>query len=74
MLFFIGEDIMRDRQGCLAGLLELFLLDKVFDWLQASFGFRRGGCAGLGCGVILLCIFIFFACNIITGTDWLKLF
>ncbi|MBI5302569.1 MAG: hypothetical protein HY868_10555 [Chloroflexi bacterium] len=63
---------MRERQGCLAGLLELFLLGKIFDWLQDNFGFRRG-CSGFGCGIILLCIFLFLACNIITGTDWFKL-
>ncbi len=27
---------MRDRQGCLAGLLELFLLNTLFDWLQRN--------------------------------------
>jgi hypothetical protein len=33
---------MRDRQGCLAGLLELFMLNALFDWLQRQFGFGRG--------------------------------
>jgi hypothetical protein len=28
-----------DRPGCLTGLLELFLSDRVFRWSQRSFGF-----------------------------------
>ncbi|MEW5939983.1 MAG: hypothetical protein AB1750_10000 [Chloroflexota bacterium] len=65
---------MRDRQGCLAGLLQLFLLDKLYDWLQKNIGFGRGGCIGTGCGCILLILMILFACGIIANTDWLKLF
>ena len=66
---------MRDRQGCLAGLLELFLLDKLFDWLPRRFGFGRGcSCGGLGCGFILLILFVMFACSIVTHTNWLRLF
>ena len=61
-----------DRQGCLAGLLELFLLNKLFDWLQRQFGFGRG-CSGFGCGIIFLCIFLFLACSIFGNIDWLKL-
>ena len=65
---------MRDRQGCLAGLLELFLLDKLFDWLQQRFGFGRGcSCSGVGCGVLFLFLFFIFACSIFTHTDWLHL-
>ena len=48
---------MDNRPGCLSGLLKLFLLDKLFDWLQERFGFGRG-CMGCGCGVILLVIFL----------------
>ncbi len=33
---------MKNQQGCLAGLTELFLLDKLFDWLQKRFGFGKG--------------------------------
>ncbi len=62
------------RPGCLIGLLKLFLLDKVFDWLQGRFGFGRGGCAGVGCGVILLIIFLVFLCSTLTHTDWFHLF
>ncbi|MEW5717016.1 MAG: hypothetical protein AB1817_00155 [Chloroflexota bacterium] len=64
---------MRDRQGCLAGLFELFLLNTVFDWLQRNFGFGKGcSCSGIGCGIIFFCIFLFFLCQIVTGTNWLK--
>ncbi len=65
---------MRERPGCLAGLLQLFLLDVVFDWLQDRFGFGRGcSCSGCGCGVILLLIFAALACSILLGTDWTRL-
>ena len=66
---------MKDRQGCLAGLLQLFLLDKLFDWLQQRFGFGKGcSCSGIGCGLILLIIFIILACGTLTNTDWMSLF
>ena len=65
---------MNNRPGCLSGLLKLFILDKVFDWLQGRFGFGRGAsCTGCGCGFILLIIFIALSCSVITGTDWLSL-
>ena len=64
---------MNNRSGCLLGLLKLFMLDKLFDWLQARFGFGRG-CSGCGCGVILLIIFLILAGSIIFGTDWFRLF
>ena len=65
---------MRNRQGCLAGLLEFFLLDKLFNWLERRFGFGRGcSCSGFGCGIILLFLFIIFACSIFTHTNWLHL-
>ena len=64
---------MKRRQGCLEGLLELFMLNVVFDWLQDNFGFGRGpSCFGCGCGCLLLIIFIFMACGIIFGTDWFR--
>jgi hypothetical protein len=63
-----------DRSGCLTGLLQLFLLDKVFDWLQGRFGFGRGGLIGCGCGPLLLVIFLCLALMIICNTNWLKLF
>jgi len=65
---------VNNRPGCLSGLLKLFILDKVFDWLQGRFGFGRGAsCTGCGCGFILLIIFIALSCSVITGTDWLSL-
>ncbi len=63
---------MDRRRGCLAGLLELFLLDRLFDWLQNRFGFGRG-CSGVGCGIILLIIFLFLACSVLTQTNWLHI-
>jgi len=64
---------MKNRQGCLASLLELFLLDKLFNWLERRFGFGRG-CSGVGCGLILLVVAILLACAVITRTNWLRLF
>jgi hypothetical protein len=59
------------RQGCLSGLLQLLLLDALFDWLQDRFGFGRGcSCTGCGCGILLLIIFVMTACSILSGTDW----
>ncbi|MGD0857336.1 MAG: hypothetical protein ABSA18_16310 [Dehalococcoidia bacterium] len=66
---------MKNRQGCLASLLELFLLDKLFNWLERRFGLGRGcSCSGIGCGLIILVVAILLACSIITRTNWLRLF
>lgn len=66
---------MERRPGCLAGLLQLALLNTVYSWLQENFGFGQGcSCTGIGCGVIMLIIFIILTCSIITGTNWLQLF
>lgn len=65
---------MDDRKpGCLSGLLKLFLLDKLFDWLQRKFGYKSGSCIGCGCGLVLLLIFLGLVISIIFGTDWLRL-
>jgi hypothetical protein len=65
---------MNERPGCLSGFLKLAMLGWLFDWLQDKFGFGKGcSCSGLGCGVILLVVFIVLACGIVTGTDWLQL-
>jgi hypothetical protein len=65
---------MRDRPGCLSGLLKLFLLNQLFDWLQRRFGFGRGAsCGGVGCGLLLLLIFIWLTCSVLSGTDWLQI-
>lgn len=64
---------MNRRQGCLQGLLEMFLLTAAFDWLEERFGFGRGcSCTGCGCGIIILIVFLMLACGIITGTDWFR--
>lgn len=64
---------MNERPGCLSGFLKLAMLGWLFDWLQDKFGFGKGcSCSGLGCGVILLVIFIVLSCGVITGTDWLQ--
>ena len=60
-----------DNQGCLSGLLQLFLAKKVYDWGQEKFGAKRGGCCGCIIGVILFLIFIGVVGSIIFGTDWL---
>jgi hypothetical protein len=65
---------MNRRQGCLEGLLKLFLLNVLFDWLQDNLGWGRGGCGGCGCGIILLLIFMVLACRIIFNTDWMPCF
>ena len=65
---------MRERGGCLSGLLRLFLLTAAFDWLEKRFGFGRGcSCTGFGCGLIILFIFLVLVCGTITGTDWTRL-
>jgi hypothetical protein len=61
------------KPGCLSGLFKLFLLDKVYDWLQERFGYKSGSCMGCGCGTILLIIFFMIFISIIFGTDWLRL-
>ena len=65
---------MRDRQGCLGGLFEMFMLTAAFDWLEDRFGFGRGpSCMGCGCGVIILVVFIILACNVVFSTNWFSL-
>jgi hypothetical protein len=63
--------VNNQNSGCLGGLLKLFLLDRLFGWLQGRFGFGRG-CSGCGCGVILLIIFVVLAFGVLTNTDWLR--
>lgn len=60
------------RPGCLSGILKLFLLDKVFDWLQGRFGYKSGSCMGCGCGFVMMIIFFYLAASIIFGTDWFR--
>jgi hypothetical protein len=63
-----------NRSGCLMGLLQLFLLDKLFRWLQRGIGFGSGSVSGCGCGPILFVIFVLLACGIFCNTNWLKIF
>lgn len=63
-----------ERPGCLGGLLRLFLLTWLFEYLQKRFGFGRGcSCTGIGCGFILLIVFLILACRILFTTDWGRL-
>lgn len=65
---------MNNNPGCFSGLLKMFLLDALFDWLQSRFGFGRGcSCSGCGCGVILFIIFVGLMCSVLAGTDWSQL-
>ena len=59
-----------DRQGCLSGLLQLFLVKKVYDWSQRKFGYGNG-IFGCGCGCLLLIIFIIVVISILTNTNFL---
>ena len=66
---------MDDRRGCLGGLFRLAIIAALFNWLQDRFGFGRGAsCTGIGCGMILLLIFLLLVCGTCTGTDWFSLF
>ena len=56
------------------GIFQLLLLDRLYKWLQKTFGYRSGSCIGCGCGTILLILFIMAVISIIFGTDWFKLF
>jgi hypothetical protein len=69
------EEITMQRQpGCLSGLLKLFALNWLFSWLQRNFGFGRGAsCSGIGCGIIMLIIFIALVCSVLTGTEWTRI-
>jgi hypothetical protein len=58
--------------GCIGGLLRLFLLRGVFDWLQDRVGYGRGGCLGCGCGTVLMILFIILFLSIIFGTNWFE--
>ncbi len=66
---------MERRQGCLEGLLEIFLLNALFNWLEQRFGWGRGlSCSGCGCGLIIAILFVFFLCSIVFNTHWFRLF
>jgi hypothetical protein len=63
-----------NRSGCLGALLQLFLLERLFNWLQGLIGFRSGKLIGCGCGPILFILFVLLACGVICNANWLKLF
>ncbi|MBN1265800.1 MAG: hypothetical protein JXA25_09925 [Anaerolineales bacterium] len=64
---------MNERPGCLSGLLKLAFVRWIYEGLQSRFGFGSGSCFGIGCGLILLIVFIAITCSILTGTNWFKL-
>ena len=59
-----------NNPGCLSGLLQLFLLRKVYDWGQEKFGAKRGGCCGCLIGVVLFVIFVMLVLRIVFNVDW----
>lgn len=63
---------MQDRPGCFGGILRLVALGWLFDWLNDNIGFGRGGCTGVGCGLILLVVALVFGCSILFGTNWFQ--
>jgi hypothetical protein len=53
----------------------LAIIAALFGWLQDRFGFGRGAsCTGIGCGMILLFIFLALVSSTCAGTDWLSAF
>jgi hypothetical protein len=64
------ETRMDDRPGCLGGLLRIGIISAAYTWLQKNLGFGRGGCGGVGCGVILILLLIVLLCGTCTGTNW----
>ncbi|MCX6082599.1 MAG: hypothetical protein NTW32_23975 [Chloroflexi bacterium] len=63
---------MDNRPGCLSGLFKLFIIEKIFGWLQQKIGFGRGGICGCGCGFFLFLILVGLLCSVVTGTDWTR--
>jgi hypothetical protein len=47
-------------------------LGWLFDWLNDNVGFGRGGCTGVGCGLVLLVVALVFGCSILFGTNWFQ--
>lgn len=62
-----------DNPGCLTGILQLFLLSKIYSWGQKKFGSERGGCCGCLIGIVFFLIFIALAFGIISNTNWGRL-
>ena len=60
-----------DRQGCLGFLLKTFLLSKIYNWLQETFGYKSGNCCGCGCGLIILVVCGMIFLKLFFGTEFL---
>ena len=61
-----------ENPGCLGGILQLFLINKIYQWGQKRFGTGRGGCCGCLFGAVLFVIFVMVVISVIFGTDWLR--
>lgn len=59
-----------NNPGCLSGLLQLFLVSKIYNWSQEKFGAKRGGCCGCLVGVILFVIMVMVVLKIVFNVDW----
>jgi len=59
-----------DNPGCLSGILQLFLLSKIYSWGQKHFGSERGGCCGCLIGIVFFFIFIGLVLKIFFNVDW----
>ncbi|MBQ6519367.1 MAG: hypothetical protein IJI14_11650 [Anaerolineaceae bacterium] len=62
-----------DNPGCLSGILQLFLISKVYNWLQETFGAKKGGCCGCVIGVVLFFIMIAVVLRVVFNVDWTSL-
>ena len=62
-----------ENPGCLSGILQLFLLNKIYQWGQEKFGAKRGGCCGCVIGLILFMVFAGLVLKIVFNVDWFSL-
>lgn len=62
-----------ENPGCLSGILQLFLLNKIYQWGQEKFGAKRGGCCGCVIGLILFVVFAGLVLKIVFNVDWFSL-
>ena len=59
-----------ENPGCLSGILQLFLLNKIYQWCQRKFGSKSGGCCGCVIGLVLFIIFAMLVLKIVFNVDW----
>ncbi len=59
-----------ERPGCLSGILQIFLANKIYQWSQEKFGSKRGGCCGCLVGVILFIVFVLFVLRVVFNVNW----